>query len=142
VIVVDVNLLIYAHCEQAVEHDRARRWLEGVVGGPEAVGLPWAVMQAFVRISSDARALRPPMAAATALEIVAGWFAAGNVMPLLPSERHWATFARMVIEGQCSGPLVSDAHLAALVIEHGAHLYTTDRDFSRFPGLRWSNPIA
>lgn len=139
-ILVDVNLLIYSQFEQAPNFAAARRWLHAILSGSEPVGLPWSSVLGFLRISTDARAMRDPFAAAQAAQIVQEWFAAGAV-PVAPGEQYWQVMTQLLAVGQCSGPLVSDAHLATLALERGALLCTTDRDFARFPGLRWKNPL-
>jgi uncharacterized protein len=142
VILVDANLLLYAHNTKAAEHPAARRWLEGTLSAPEHVGLCWAVIYAFVRIVTDQRAYVAPKPMAEARSIVDGWLQRPNVELLEPTGRHWSVLQQVLESGRVRGALVSDALLAALAIEHGATLCTTDRDFSRFPGLKWMNPIA
>ena len=141
-IVLDANLLLYAYGEFSPHHQKAREWLEQVLSGNEAVGLPWQSMAAFVRIATDPRVPGYRRSAKEALGVVSEWLDQPVVRLLFPSERSLSLFKKMVLEGQASGPLVSDAELAALTIEHGGVLYTTDRDFARFPGLRWVNPLT
>lgn len=141
-IVADANLLIYAHDSMAVEHLAARAWLEEVFSGSEVFGLPWQSVSAFIRICTNSRFTGDRFPTETAIGIVQSWMALRQVRPLSPTERHWAIFQRMLIEGQIRGPRATDAQLAALTIEHGGVLYTTDRDFARFPGLRWVNPLT
>lgn len=141
-IIPDTNLLLYAYSSKSEFHLRARKWIEAAFTGEEPVRLPWAVINAFVRIMTNPRAIRPALPLATAVEAVSEWLAVPGVEPLNPGERHWKLLAQMAIEHRCSGPLLSDAHLAALAIENGATLYSADRDFARFRGLRWVNPLA
>lgn len=138
----DVNLLLYAYYPRAKEHEPSQAWLERVLSEPELVGFPWMVLWAFLRISTNARVFDQPMSTAEAAAAVSAWIRRPNVQLLEPGLRHWEILGRLLSEGQVAGPLVTDAALAALAIEHGAVLCTTDRDFSRFPGLKWKNPIA
>jgi uncharacterized protein len=141
-IVVDANLLLYAYGEFSLHHQKARVWLEDVLSGAETVGLPWQSLAAFVRIATDPRIPGYRRSAQEALGVVSEWLEQPVVRLLVPGERTLAVFRQMVVEGQASGPLVSDAEVAALTIEYGGVLHTTDRDFARFPGLRWVNPLA
>ncbi len=141
-IVVDANLLLYAYNPSAPQHPQARSWLEGIFSGTEPVGLPWMSVLAFLRIGTNPRAYPNPLTIAEAVDIVSEWFAQPSVRVLEPSDRHWALLATLLPAAQAKGPLVTDAHLAVLAIEHGALLCSTDGDFSRFPQLRWNNPLA
>lgn len=141
-IVIDANLLIYSYNSGAARHVKAREWLEETLSGEEVVGLPWQSIAAFVRIMTDPRLPGQRFTAPEAVEVVAGWLNQATVRVLTPGEVHWAVFRRMVVEGQASGPLVTDAQIAALTVEYGGVLHTTDRDFARFPGLRWVNPLS
>ena len=141
-IVLDANLLLYAYDSASTHHEPARRWVEGVFSGVEPVGLPWQTISAFLRIATNARLPGNRFAMQEAAAIVDDWSALPVVHLLAPRDRHWAFFRRMLVEGRASGPLTTDAQLAALTIENGGVLYTTDRDFARFPGLKWVNPLA
>ena len=140
-IVVDANLLIYAYDVKSGHHRKSAAWFERVLSDKEAVGLPWPCISAFVRVVTNRRlaGMRVPVNAA--LATVEEWLQSPNVQVLVPGDRHWIVFRRMVIEGQAAGTLVSDAETAALTIEYGGVLHTADRDFARFPGLRWVNPV-
>ena len=140
-IVPDANLLIYAYDTEAVQHRAARIWLEEVLSASELVGLPWQTVSAFIRISTNTRLTGDRFSTEKAIGIVQKWLDLKQVRPLSPSERHWAIFQRMLVDGQARGPLATDAELAALTIEYGGVLYTTDRDFARFPRLKWVNPL-
>ena len=140
-ILVDANLLIYAHDSASAHHELAA-WLETTFSGSEQIGLTWMVVLAFVRITTSPRPLDHPFSIAEAVEIVAGWLERPTVALVHPGERHWGILRSLLEEGQAPGPLVMDAHLAALAIEHGATLATTDKDFTRFPGLRVFNPLV
>ena len=140
-IVVDANLLLYAHDAGSAQHSAARRWLEDTLSGDEAVGLTWAALLAFLRVGTNPRLRKDAPTIEEASAIVAGWLERPMVTLLNPGERHWEIFRDLMARGQARGPLVTDAHLAALAIEHGATLATTVRDFARFPGLKFFNPI-
>jgi len=119
----------------------ARLWLENAFSRPEPVRLAWITILAFLRIGTSPRAFPYPLSPAEAGEIVAEWFARPMVATLEPGERHWSILSHLLTATQARGPLVMDAHLAALAIEHGATLCTTDQDFTRFPNLRLLNPL-
>ncbi len=140
-ILLDANVLIYAHDSASAHHSVVRRWLEAALNGPDQIALAWMVILAFVRITTSPRALRRPLSIVQATERVAAWLVRPNVVLLNPDERHWEIFRNLLQEGQARGALVMDAHLAALAIEHGAALATTDKDFTRFPRLRMVNPV-
>jgi len=140
-IVIDANLLLYAHDAGSVHHSAARRWLENTLSGDEPVGLAWVAVLAFLRVGTNSRLRRDGPTPAEAIAIVADWFERPTVTLLNPGERHWGILREMMTQGQVRGPLVTDAHLAALAIEHGAALATTDRDFARFPSLKFFNPL-
>jgi len=138
---IDANLLIYAYNPAAEHHAAARRWLEATIGAGLPVRLAWMTVLAFVRIMTSTQIFRRPLSIEEAAAIVDQWLAQSNVDVLEAGEQHWALLRQTLVDGQASGSLVSDAHLAALAIEHGATLATTDRDFARFAGLKTTNPI-
>lgn len=140
-ILVDANLLIYAHDESAAFHPAARGWLERALDGAEPVGLPLQSILAFVRLTTNASLFARPIEPSTALETVRRWLQRPLVSIPEPGDRHWSLFEDACVAGQARGPRVMDAHLAALAIEHGATLATVDRGFGRFPGLRFINPL-
>lgn len=140
-ILVDANLLLYAYNSSSEEHDGAMKWVEAVFSGSEPVALVWPVLLAFIRISTNARAFPKPLSRAEAMIVVSEWLDRPQTVLIVPGDNHWDTLQRVSSLGKVSGPLFSDAHLAALAIEHGATLYTTDRDFARFPNLRFENPL-
>jgi len=142
VIVFDANILIYAYDSGSSRHTKARAWVEETFSGVEAVGLPWQAISAFLRVMTNRRLPGSRFSSEQAVQIVDGWLGQPNVRVLAPGEQHWPLLRQMVIEGQASGALVSDAQIAALTIEYGGVLYTADRDFARFPGLRWQNPLS
>ena len=140
-IVFDANLLIYAYDGGATQHGRARSWVEETFSGTDLVGIPWQAILSFLRFMTNRRLPGSRFSIDEACEIVDGWLDQPNVRLLAPAEQHWMYLRRVLVEGQSSGPLVSDAEIAALTIEHGGVLHTADRDFARFPGLRWMNPL-
>lgn len=141
-IVLDANILLYAYDSASAHHAKARAWVEREFSGSQPIGLPWQTVTAFVRIMTNVRLPGERFAIEDAVEVIDGWLEQPNVRLLAPGEDHWSSFRQMLVEGQAAGPLTSDAHLAALTIEYGGVLHTTDRDFARFPGLRWKNPLA
>jgi toxin-antitoxin system PIN domain toxin len=142
VIVFDANLLIYAYDSGWVHHIKTRAWVEETLSGEEAVGLPWQAIGAFLRVMTNRRLPGLRFSLEQASQIVEGWLGQPNVRVLSPGENHWPLLRRMLVEGQATGALVSDAQIAALAAEYGGVLYTADRDFARFPGLRWVNPLS
>lgn len=140
-ILVDANLLLNAYNPAFERHRRARNWLEDVLSRPNPVCLAWTTILAFLRIATNPRAFERPLTIGEAIPIVSAWLALPMVAILEPGERHWAILRDLLSQTQARGPAVTDAHLAALALEHGAALYTSDRDFVRFPGLRIVNPL-
>lgn len=137
----DANILLYAYDRSAPHHAKARQWLEEALSGSAPVAFCWPTLLAFIRIATHPRAMANPMATADAIAIVASWLAQPMATIVLPTERHWSLLSRLLVAGQARGPLVPDAHLATLSIEHGATLVTNDRDFARFPGLAVEYPL-
>lgn len=140
-ILVDANLLLYAYNKSAEDHERAKAWIEEVFSGHEPVALSWTVILAFLRISTNPRAFPRPLSRTEAFSIVKGWIERPQAVVIGPGEGHFEILSRMATAGRASGPLLSDAHLAALSIEHGATLCSSDRDFARFPNLKLQNPL-
>lgn len=140
-IVPDVNLLVYAYNDGAPLHEAARRWWEGLVNGSERVGVPWAVSTGFVRLMTHSRVLTAPIPAADAVGLVRDWFRYAHVAPINPGADHLTHVQRGLDACGVGGDLVTDAHIAALAIEHQAEVHSNDADFARFPGLRWRNPL-
>ena len=141
-IVIDANLLIYAYDLASAHHRKSLVWLENVLSGEEAVGLPGQNLSAFLRVITSRRLAGARVPVELAVQIVEEWLQQPNVQMLVPGDQHWSVLRRMILEGRASGPLVSDAQIAALTIEYGGVLHTADRDFARFPGLRWKNPLS
>jgi len=140
-ILIDVNLLIYAVNEDAPMHRKAKAWLESAISGAETVGLPWNVILAFLRLTTRPGVFRNPLNVEAAFDVVAEWLNQPSVTPVEPTGQHIRTLRDLVLPVGTGGNLTSDAHLAALAIEHSAQLCSTDNDFARFPRLRWLNPL-
>lgn len=140
-IIPDANILIYAYDERAAEMKAARKWLEQSLAKTE-IGFGWQTLTAFVRISTDNRVFPLPYSITEAFEIVSHWISAPKARIMLPTSNHLTIFQHLAVESKTSGPMLMDAHLAALAIEHGATLATTDRDFRRFDGLKLISPLS
>jgi toxin-antitoxin system PIN domain toxin len=142
VIIVDANLLVYAANRSAPEHEHARPWLDERLNGSVRVGLPWPSLLAFVRIVSNPAVLRNPVLPVEAWHQVEDWLDCDPAWVPLPGTRHTEVLGELLAASFMTSRLVPDAHLAALAIEHGLTLCSTDGDFARFPGLKWENPLA
>jgi toxin-antitoxin system PIN domain toxin len=140
-ILVDANVLIYAVNADATLHRKAKPWLEATLSGSETVGLSWNVLLAFLRLTTRLGVFGKPLRAATALDIVESWLAQPSVTVIEPTKQHLRVLRDLLAPFGTGGNLTSDAHLAALAIEHGAELCSADADFARFPRLRWRNPL-
>jgi toxin-antitoxin system PIN domain toxin len=138
----DVNLLVYAADESSRHHAQARPWLEQTLSGTEEVGFAWMVLLGFVRISTNPAAFGNALAPARAFEFIDSWLEAAVATVVHPGQRHADHIRELLMPLGTAGNLTTDAHLAALAIEHGAELCSSDNDFSRFEGVRWTNPIA
>ncbi len=138
----DVNLLLYALDATAPRHRAARQWLEDRLSSTETFAFAWIVLLAFVRLSTNPRVFSSPLDAPEAFDVVEGWLAQPCATIVQPTERHLAVLRELLEPLGTAGNLTTDAHLAALAIEHGAELCSSDSDFSRFGGLRWSDPLA
>ena len=141
-ILVDVNVLIYAHREDADRHDEYAKWLREQATAETAFGMSDLILSGFVRVVTHPRIFKTPSPLPAALTFANSLRALPNALPVSPGERHWAIFTGLCEAAGARGNLVPDAYLAALAIESGAEWITTDRDFSRFPGLRWRGPLA
>jgi uncharacterized protein len=142
VILVDANLLVYAQVAGFRQHDPARDWLDRRLSGRDRVGLPWPSLLAFVRLVTNPRVFEQPQSVKAAWGQVERWLEAGPAWIPTPTSRHREVLASVFERVNARGDLVPDAHLAALAIEHGLVLTSTDGDFARFPDLRWENPLA
>lgn len=136
----DVNVLVHAHNTDSAVHERARQWWDACLRGPEGVGLAWATLLGFIRLTTNRRIVAHPLSVADVGRRIASWLDLAHLHIAQPSDAH---FVRLRIELErlgTGGNLTTDAHLAVLAMERGYVLYTTDTDFARFPGLRWVNP--
>lgn len=140
-ILLDANLLIYAKVESFPQHEAARDWLDGELNGTTGVGLPWPSLLAFVRLTSNPRVFDRPCSVSEAWGQVSAWLETPTTWIPEPTDRHQGILGSLIPEA-AKADLVPDAHLAALAMEYGLVLQTTDRDFARFGGLRWENPLA
>jgi toxin-antitoxin system PIN domain toxin len=140
-ILLDANLLIYAVNEDAPLNRKAKPWLESSLGGSETVGFSWNVLLAFLRITTRAGLFRNPLPVDTAFDLVSSWLDQSNATIVHPGPNHLRIFRDAIQPLGTGGNLTSDAHLAALAIEYGAELCSSDADFARFPGLKWRNPL-
>ena len=137
----DVNVLVYAHREDAADHRAYRTWLERVINGHEAFGVSELVLSGFVRVVTHAKVFNRPSPLAEALAFAEQLRAPPNSVRVEPGLRHWDIFCRLCVDIGAKGNLVPDAYLAALAIESGCEWITTDRDYSRFSALRWRHPL-
>ena len=137
----DVNVLVYAHRADAPHHAACLAWLEGVVNGDESFGLSELVLSGFMRVATHPKVFAKPSPMADALEFTEQLRGRPNCVPVAPGPRHWQIFRALCIDAGVKGNLVPDAYLAALAIEAGCEWISTDRDFSRFKGLRWRHPV-
>ncbi|MEW6742066.1 MAG: type II toxin-antitoxin system VapC family toxin [Planctomycetota bacterium] len=141
-ILVDANLLLYAADKASPCHAAARAWWDAQLSGDSPVCLCWIVLTAFIRIGTNRRVFERPLSLQEAVERVSSWLEQPCVRLVQPTERHWDLLRQMLVHGKADANLVSDAHLAALAVEHGCVLCSTDSDFSRFPDLKWMNPLS
>jgi len=141
VILIDANLLLYAYNSSSEHHQASRDWLEKVLSREGQIGVSWIVLLAFLRLATTPRIFPEPLSMTEAIAIVSNWLARSNVVLLHPTERHWVVLSSLLAATRIRGRDVTDAHLAALAVEHGATFCTTDRDFARFPGLNTLDPL-
>ena len=140
-ILVDSNILLHAEDALSPHHDAAREWWDGQLSGTSPVCLCWTVIGAFVRIGTNPRIFENPLPLKAAIARVQSWLDQPCTRLIYSTERHWSVYQDLLIEGQAIGNLVTDAHLAALALQHGCELMSTDADFARFRKLRWTNPL-
>jgi toxin-antitoxin system PIN domain toxin len=140
-IVPDVNLLLYAFNDGSPRYDSAKRWWEDLVNGAERVGIPWIVSVGFVRLMTHPKMLARPVTPEEAVDYVREWFQFPHITPINPGADPLAHLRRNLTAAGVGGNLVTDAHIAALAMEYQAEVHSNDTDFSRFPGLRWRNPL-
>jgi toxin-antitoxin system PIN domain toxin len=141
-ILVDANILIYAVNTDTPLHRKAKSWLEATLSGPETVGLSWSVLLAFLRLTTRAGLFERPLPVYAAFDILGAWLQQPSVVTIEPTSHHLRVLTELLLPLGTGGNLTSDAHLAALAIEHGAELCSCDSDFARFPRLSWHNPLA
>lgn len=141
-IIVDANLLIYAVNQDAATNRKAKAWLESALAGQETVGFPWTVLLAFLRLTTRPGLFRSPLAVEAAFDLVGLWLSQPAATIVHPGSRHLAIVRELILPLGTGGNLTSDAHLAALAMEHGAELCSSDADFARFRNLKWRNPLA
>lgn len=140
-ILIDANLLLYAKVKDYPQHQQARHWLQDQLNSGNRVGLPWPTLLAFIRIGTNPKAFNRPLSVRAAWSQVKEWLAIPGVWIPLPTDRHVAILGELLQDTDSLANLVPDAHLAALAIEHGLTLQSTDGDFARFPQLQWDNPL-
>lgn len=140
-IMVDANILLYAEDRSNPKHKVAREWWDAQLSGTSPVCLCWTVIGAYVRISTNPRVFEHPLTLDQAVSRVQSWMDQPCTRMVQPTIGHWKLFRELLVEGQATGNLVTDAHLAAIAIEHGCELNSTDSDFSRFPKVKWRNPL-
>lgn len=138
----DLNVLVYAVNVASPFHERAKPWLDATLAGPESVAIPWAILTGFLRISTDSRIMPQPLSAVDALGVVDEWLALPSVSVVHPGDDHWTILRDLIRASGGVGKHFSDAHLAALAIEHECELCSADTDFARYRRLRWVNPLA
>lgn len=136
----DANILLYAYDSDSAHHAVCRSWLEAAFNSEEILALPWQTLLAFLRISTNSRATKRPLRSAEACKIVSSWLDQANVSVIGPGDRFWELLQDQIREARITGPLVTDAALAALALEHGATLCSVDRDFRRFRSLKLMDP--
>lgn len=141
-ILVDANLLIYAVNEDLPQHKQARRWWEEVLSGVTAVGIPWVSVLAFLRVCTNPRVFSRPLSPEAAIAYVDEWLAQPPVRLVGPGTGHWAVLRNLLVQTGTAANLTTDAHIAALALEHGYHIYSADNDFQRFSGVTHVNPLA
>lgn len=141
VLLIDANVLLHAVNESAREHDVARQWLADALAGSQTVGFAWTVTLAFIRISTHPAVFARPLTSEQAGSIVATWHDMPRAVAVEPTRRHLPLLRGLLSSTGTAGNLVSDAHLAALALEHDATIVSFDRDFGRFDGVRWRLPL-
>ena len=140
-VLVDVNVLVYAHREDTAHHAGCRDWVEQVINGDESYGMSELVLSGFVRVATHPKVFAKPSLLTDAIAFAGQLRSRPNCIPVAPGPRHWEIFQALCIGAEAKGNLVPDAYLAAMAIESGCEWITTDRDFSRFKGLRWRHPL-
>ena len=140
--ILDANILLYAYNADAPQQSVAAGWLSDLLDSGDVIGLPWITLWAFVRIATNSRIWPNPLSAGRAFAILEEWLSQPGVVVIQPGPAHAEILKRLVLAYSVTGPLVTDAVLAAVAMEHGATLASTDQDFRRFPELRWIHPLT
>ena len=140
-ILVDTNLLLYLKFEDMPQHQRTAAWFQGAVRERQRVGMAWPSLLGFLRISTNPRVFSSPLAISQAWEQVEEWLDLPGVWVPQPTEQHAKIVGQLLLAANAGGNLVPDAHLAAIALEHGLEICSTDTDFARFAGVRWRNPL-
>ena len=140
--VIDLNILLYAINQDSAHHGKVRPWLESVLNQDEPVALPWIVLLGFLRLTTNPRIMPKPLSTEEAMSVIDGWLNRPVVLILHPGEEHWRILRELLRETGSAGNLTTDAHLAALAIENGCELCSTDTDFGRFKQLKSTNPLS
>ncbi len=140
-IVPDVNMLVYAYDEGSPVHNTAKDWWEGLISGTDEVGLPWAVSTGFVRLMANPRVIDPPVAPVVSIGHVRGWLEHPHINPIHPGSDHLDVMEGILELAGTSRNVVTDAHIAALALEHDAEVHSRDLKFAQFPGLKWRDPL-
>jgi len=140
-LIIDVNVLLYAHRQESVRHKDYFQWLETLGGSDRSFTLPAPVRSGFIRIATNPRVYKTPTFVDQAFQFIEHLLACPNYLEVGPGEHHWELFRGLCRKAGAKGNLVSDAYLAALALETGGEMVSTDRGFARFPGLRWSHPL-
>lgn len=140
-IIPDINLLVYAHNQDDERYDAARSWWDNLLKGEESIGIPLAVSVGFVRLATNPRVMSPPMTSEEAVSLVRNWLQKPNVNSLDAGPNHFDHLQECLVAAGRAGRFVTDAHLAALALDHGAEIQTADQDFRTFPDVRWLNPL-
>jgi toxin-antitoxin system PIN domain toxin len=138
----DLNILLYAVNADSPKHREARKWLETALSGNDTIALPWVVILGFLRLATSRHIFADPMDADDAIALIDGWLTRANVVVVQPGPEHWRLLKALLATAGTAGNLTTDAHLAAIAIEQGCELCSTDADFARFAQLDWVNPLA
>jgi toxin-antitoxin system PIN domain toxin len=141
VVLPDINILVYALDKSSPHHRAAREWWEEQLNGTQAVCLPWVVLLGLIRLLTNPRIFNNPYEASEVLAIIEGWLVLPHVRIIHPTDAHFELLGKIIGSVRTAGNLTTDIHLAALAIERGLTLCSTDADFARFPGLKWKNPL-
>ena len=140
-ILVDANILLYAEDASSPLNKKATAWWDAQLSEDQPVCLCWPVIMAFIRIATHKKVFEKPLSLSQAIKRVQSWMDQPCVRIIDPTSEHWKNLQTMLVKGQASANLTTDAHLAAIAIENGCTLYSADADFFRFPGLKWKNPL-